>query len=292
MEEKCFRLKYVNPTNDLAFKKVLGNNDNIHILEGFIRDFFSIDPKGLTVENPYSIKAYKELIKDEEAFRLRLTISDISAVMDFADYRSELQIRKENYFDERSLYYPLDKFVSRYKIVPEKESGFARLRPMYTMNILGYNHIPEDEDALQIFQLYDPVRNKHFPKNLLNIGYFELLKPNVETENQRQWQNYFLQKPLSDNAPDYIKDAMQIIDMANMDEEELDMITQTEYLKDIQRNQIGSARDEGREEGREEEKIEIAVKMLNRGTSIEIIAEDTGLDETTVRQIKKELENK
>ena len=91
-------MKYVNPTNDLAFKKVLGNNENIHILEGFIRDFFLIDPKGLTVENPYSIKAYKESIKDEETFRMRFTISDISAVMDFSDYTSELQIRKESYF--------------------------------------------------------------------------------------------------------------------------------------------------------------------------------------------------
>ena len=286
-------MKYVNPTNDLAFKKVLGSNENIHILEGFIRDFFSIDPKGLTVENPYSIKAYKELIKDEETFRLRLTISDISAVMDFADYRSELQIRKENYFDERSLYYPLDKFVGRYKIVPEKESGFARLRPMYAMHILGYNHIPEDDDALRIFQLYDPVRNKHFPKKLLSIGYFELLKPNVETENQRQWQNYFLQKPLSDNAPDYIKDAMQIINEANMDKEELTMITQTEYLRDIQRNQIGFARDEareeGREEGREEEKIEIAIEMLKMRLSKEQISQATKLSVEKIETIKSEL---
>jgi len=271
-------LKYVNPTNDLAFKKVLGNNENIHILEGFIRDFFLIDPKGLTVENPYSIKAYKELIKDEEVYKLRMTVADISATMNFADYTSELQIRKEHHFDERSLHYPLDKFVSRYKVTPEKDSGYARLRPIYAMNILGYNHITDDEDALRIFQLYDPVRKKHFPKKILNLGYFELLKPNVETENQRQWQNYFLQKPLSDDAPDYIRDALQIIDKSNMDKEELDMITQTERLRDIYNNQIGYAVDEA--------KFNIIKNMLEKGYTINDISEITGVDEDVILRLK------
>jgi len=284
-------LKYVNPTNDLALKKVLGNNENIHILGGFIKDFLFIDPQGLTVENPYSIKAYKEFIKNEEAYRLRLTISDIAAVMSFADYTSELQIRKESCFDERSLYYPLDKFVSRYKIVPGENSAYARLRPIYSMNILGYNHFTEDEDALRIFQLYDPIRKKYFQKKLLNLGYFELLKSNVETENQRQWQNYFLQKPLSEDAPDYIKDALNIIDRANMDEEELDMMTKVEYYQSIFDNQIHYARNEGRNEGRSEERKEgmerVAKDMLIGGEPIEKIIRYSKLSKETIEELQE-----
>lgn len=37
--------------------------------------------------------------------------------------------------------------------------------------------------------------------------------------------------------------------------------------------------------------MEIARKMLKRGTQINIIAEDTGLDESTVQQLKDELKN-
>jgi len=175
MDEGDSQLQYVNPTSDLAFKKVLGNNENIHILEGFIKDFFSITPEDLVVENPYSIKAYKEFINDKEGFRLRPTISDVAAVMRFADYRSELQLRKGYHFDERSLYYPLDKFVGRYRVVQGEDSAYARLRPVYAMNILGFKHFTTDDDGLRIFQLYNPVRNKKFPKNILNFGYFELL---------------------------------------------------------------------------------------------------------------------
>ena len=229
---------------------------------------------------------------------MRLTISDIAAVMSFADYTSELQIRKESYFDERSLYYPLDKFVSRYKVVPNEPSAYARLRPIYSMNILGYIHFPEDEDALRIFELYDPKRNKHFPKKILNLGYFELLKPNVETENQRQWQKYFLQKPLSEDAPNYIKDALHIIDRANMDEEELDMIAKVEYYQSIFDNQIHYAKNEGREEGRAEgraegreegrvdERTNFALRLLKRNRPIEEIIEDTGLTREEVESLR------
>ena len=287
-------LKYVNPTNDLAFKKVLASNEKIHILAGFIKDFYFIEPEGLTIENPYSIKAYKEQIKDEEVFRMRTTISDIAAVMSFADYRSELQLRKENFFSERSLYYPLDKFVSRYKIVQSEKSAYARLRPVYSMNILGYNHFTEDENALRIFQLYDPVRNKNFSKNLLNLGYFELLKPNVETENQQQWQNYFLQKPLSSTAPEYIKEALWIIEMANMDEEEIKMITDAEYYKSIYDNQMDYATEEGLKRGMEkgvekglkEATLIIARKLLQRNRPIDEIIEDTGLTHQEIESLK------
>ena len=269
-------MRYVNPTNDLAFRKVLGSNENIHILAGLIKDFFAIEPIDLAIENPYSIKAYKELLKDQDIFRLRQTISDIAATMKWSDYSSELQVRKDSFFDERSIYYPLNKFVSRYKVVPGENSAYARLRPMYSLNILGYNHFADDEDALRIFQLYDPVRGKKFRKDILNFGYFELLKANVETDNQRDWQNYFLQRPLSPTAPDYIREALHIIDLSNMDEEELAVVEQIDYLRTVYDGQLAYAKDEGISIGKDAAFIEIIRNMLKRNLPIETIAEYTG----------------
>ena len=60
------------------------------------------------------------------------------------------------------------------------------------------------------------------------------------------------------------------------------MITQTEYLRDIQRNQIGFAVDE--------KTIEIARKLLKRNRPIDEVMEDTGLNEFAVIQLSKELE--
>ena len=275
-------MKYVNPTNDLAFKKVLGSSENVHILGGLYKDFYFIEPKGLAIENPYSIKAYKEFLRNKEVFRLRQTISDIAATMTWADYRSELQVRKDKYYDERSLYYPLDRFISRYRIVAGENSGYARLRPIYSLNILGYNHFTEDDDALRIFRLYDPVRGKGAKKDLLYLGHFELLKSNVETDNQRDWQNYFLQRPLSSTAPDYIREALHIIEQSNMEEEELEMIAQLDYYQSIYDGQIEAARDEGRDEGRDE----LIRNMLKVNTPLDYIIKASGYTEEEIEALR------
>jgi len=131
------------------------------------------------------------------------------------------------------------------------------------MNILGYNHFNKDEDALRIFQLYDPVRKKLFSKNLVNFGYFELLKPNVETNNQKDWQNFFMKRPLSATAPDYIRQASEIIGRANMRKDEVEVMTQVEKmqwrmageLEYATRKGLEQGLEQGREEGREEGKV-------------------------------------
>ncbi len=41
----------------------------------------------------------------------------------------------------------------------------------------------------------------------------------------------------------------------------------------------------------EEREIEIAKKMLKRGTPLDVLAEDTGLDESTIKQLQAELDN-
>jgi len=59
------------------------------------------------------------------------------------------------------------------------------------------------------------------------------------------------------------------------------MITQIERLRDIYNNQLNYAVDE--------KTIEIAKRLLRRGTSIDDVVEVTDLDKTLVIQLKEEL---
>jgi len=52
---------------------------------------------------------------------------------------------------------------------------------------------------------------------------------------------------------------------------------------------LDTAKAEGREEGKEEKALEIARKMLKRGTPLEVIAEDTALSLATIQELAKEL---
>jgi len=181
-------LDRISPTSDLAFKKVLASEDTKDILGGFINDFFGIEvtPDEITIKNPYSITVYWEYVNGEEITELHDTIKDIAASFKIADFVSELQIRKTSYFDERALYYPFEQFYKNYdnagsmKVMKDgRPLRYSSLRPVYALNVLGYNHFQGDNDALRIFELYDPKRNKRYKKDLLKIGFFELSKTNI-----------------------------------------------------------------------------------------------------------------
>ncbi len=62
-------MKRIIPTSDLAMKKVLTTEGNEDILSGLINDFFDISakPEEISIENPYSIEAFKEIINKKQS---------------------------------------------------------------------------------------------------------------------------------------------------------------------------------------------------------------------------------
>jgi len=177
---------------------------------------------------------------------------------------------------------------------------YSSLRPVYSLNILGYPHFSGDGDALRIFTLYDRKRNRTFDKEYITIAFFELAKSHVETENQRHWMSYFKTGEAPEGAPEYIKKAAWVIEMANLTQEERDVIDQIERAEEIYKNTIYSAQIEGERigvakgkiegerigeaNGKIEERLAIARNMLNNNRPVDMIVEDTGL---TIDEIRK-----
>jgi len=288
-------LDRISPTGDLAFKKVLASEENKDILAGLIGDFFNVEVEELAIVNPYSIAAYMELVKGEEITVLRNTLKDVAATFKTADFVSECQIKKTLFYAERSLLYPLERFCQNYNKAGNMqidESGrlnrYSGMKPVYSLNILGYNHF-DDEDALRIFELYDPERKKRFEKRLLRLGYFELKKPNIETQNQKHWYDYFNTGTVSPDAPEYIQKAGRIIDFVNLTEEERTVAKSLEraqadydlemYSSYVEGKAEGKAEGiaEGEAKGNTERQAKTARLMLDEGLQPEIVAKCTEL---------------
>ena len=272
-------LDKISPTGDLAFKKVLASEENKDILAGLIGDFFNVEVEDLSIENPYSIDAYMELVKGEEITVLRNTLKDVAATFKTADFVSECQIKKTLYFSERSLLYPLERFCRNYNNAEHMQinkagrlNRYSSMKPVYSLNILGYNHF-DDDDALRIFELYDPERDKKFEKRLLRLGYFELKKPNIETQNQKHWYDYFNESAISSDAPEYIQKASKLIDFVNLTEEERTVAkslerAQAEYDLEMYSSYI---------DGDTDRKTKTAKIMLSEGIQPELVAKCTEL---------------
>lgn len=286
----------ISATNDLAFKKVLASVENTDILGGLINDFFGIVAENIVIENPYSIEVYREYLNGEEVSVLRHTAKDVAATFETADFVSEMQVRKTRHFDKRALYYPFNRYCQNYDRMGAMELGtdgkpsrYSSLRPVYALNFLGEPHYADD-DALRIFELYDPKRNKSYSKvgkELIRVGFFEYTKPTIETENQRHWRDYFLNGTVAPNAPDYIKKAGRIIEFVNLSEEERKVSTLLERAQHERDHELSGAYHDGRDEGKAEgitiRNIEIAKTMLQEGEPLDKVARYTGL---TLDQIK------
>ena len=292
------KIKIIKRTNDLAFKKAFGSNETKHILAALFFDFFGVKPEKIEIITPYNIETYRKFLEDASKNKLIYTISDIKAIMELGNLGVELQMLKQLYFDQRSLYYPFTSFVNSYNTKKEqdKTNPYGSLKPIYAINILGYNNFKtdengkEDKDALRIFNLYDIKRNKKFTNapDIVNLAYFELKKTNVETENQRHWQDYFLGKEIKKEAPNYIKEAEFIVNKINMNEEEVRMLTVAERLEADYISGLEYATLEGEQKGMQkgmqkgirqgrQEGIEIGTKqavetinlLINEGYSLE-----------------------
>ena len=290
-------MKKVSPTNDLALRKVFASTENKDILQGLIEDFYEIEPLNLAIENPYSISDYKELLDGKEIYRFRETVKDISASFNTADFVSECQVRSAAFFDERAIFYPLDRFCKNYNKYGEMQHDtqgrpfkYSSLRPVYALNILGYTHFQsngntDDDDAFRIFEIYDVKNQRRYKKDLIKIGFFELTKNHGLTVNQESWLEYFKTGTARAGAPDYIKKASSIIEFSNLAEEERNVITALEKWENDRQAEIHYGFLEGRHEGllegllegQNKKAIEFAKAMLKNGEAKEKIALYTGL---------------
>jgi len=296
----------IKPTSDLGMKKITSTPESKDVLRGLIGDFFDlwIPLEEIHITAPYDIRSYEEYVKrlrggEEISETLRQTVQDVVADIKIADFSAEAQIRRDNYFSVRSIRYSCTRFCANYN-VPGKmitmydgtPLRYSSLKPVYSLNILGYPHFTGDDDALRIFGFYDRKRNKSFDREYITIAYFELTKNLIETENQRHWKTFFQTGEAPADAPDYIKKAAQFIEIANLTKEERDMYEQIQRAKDIYDSERYTAQIEGEKIGAargeaklKEEMLAVAKSLLEAGMPIAEISLHTKLSEDEIRKL-------
>jgi len=269
--------------------------ENTDILSGLINDFFGVVAEDIKIVNPYSIEICKKFAEgDGDINELRHTLRDIAAFFRTADFVSELQLKKTKHFHERMLYYPFKRFCENYGAVGLMEvdsqgrpNRYSSLRPVYALNILDNNYY-NDDISLRIFEMFDPIRNLRFGKELVKVGVFEFRKANIETANQEHWRDYFTSSEIKSDAPDYIKKASEVIDFTNLGEEERKVAEALEKAQATIQDELAYSFYEGRAEGVAEgearllnERRETAKSMFGMGLTSEQIAKAlrTSIDE-------------
>jgi len=89
-----------------------------------------------------------------------------------------------------------------------------------------------------------------------------LTKSKIETKNQQYWRDYFTTGVVPPEAPDYIKKASNIIEYANLSEEEKNVSAILEKARADYDAGFSSAYHDGLEKGKEEG-LDISTKIIN-----------------------------
>lgn len=284
----------LNPKIDLVFKKLFGSEDNKDILLSLINAILSPNEQlvSLTLKNPYNVSDYAEG---------KLSILDIKAQAEDGRLLDiEMQIRGSRYYGKRALFYWAKMFGSQLDYALEEseeqdnllEVGYSDLKKCIVISLMDFNFF-DDKRYHRFYTLKDGVTHeRHVDLDYLDLYFIELKKyrgklENVKTtlerwitflNNAHKYDSKKLPKELAEIKE--IRKASQKLDAMYLDEQERRYYEAQQKFWLDQNTLIKEAVEQAELKSR----VEIAKKMLKRGMTTEIIAEDTGL---TVEQIEQ-----
>ncbi len=287
-------MRFADPKNDLAFKKIFGDENHKNILISFLNSVLDFRNEKIIVDvslaNPYQVPRIPEL---------KETILDIKATNKSGDtFIVEMQKKDLGDFTKRSLYYTSKAYVSQL----QKGNDYTVLKKVYFIGILNFN-IFENKNYISRHLIINQETNKQdlddFEFSFIELPKFKKTLPEL-TDLLDRWI-YFI-KNASDLTiiPDEYKDikefreAFSIVTQTLWAAKELEIyeyISLKEFdelnaLRTAEKKGIKQGIETGIEQGIETSKLKIAKKSLQQGLDIETIVLITGL---TIEEIKSML---
>jgi len=297
-------MRFVDPRNDLAFKKIFGSKKHKDILISFLNAVLDFKDEykiiNVKLENPYQVPKIPDL---------KETILDIKATNRRGDdFIVEMQKKDIGDFAKRSLYYTSKAYVSQLK----KGEDYINLKKVYFIGIVDFKMF-ENRDFISRHLIINQETNTQ-DLNDFEFTFIELPKFNKEISKLEtildKWIYFIKHASDLDMIPEVyedireFKEAFEIAQEMTYNKEEMKIY---EYILKKERDDISALNtakrkgwkmgweqglEKGIEKGREEgiqKGIEKGVKKGKKEAQIEIIKEciSQGLNDETISKITK-----
>ncbi|RUM56919.1 MAG: transposase [Nautilia sp.] len=286
-------MRFADPKNDLAFKKIFGDEKHKNILISFLNAV--LDFKGdreivdVKLVNPYQVPKIPEL---------KETILDIKAKNKNGEsFIVEMQKKDIGDFAKRSLYYTSKAYVSQL----DKGNDYSKLKKVYFIGILNFN-IFENKNYISRHLIINQETGNQDLKDF-EFTFIELPKFNKELNELEtildKWI-YFIKNaenlemiPKEFKSLKEFKEAFEIATQTAWNKEELEVYEYIALKEADEINALRTAEKKGEkmgiDKGRKLEKIEIAKNLLNAGIDIETISKTTGLSIEEIHKLKEKI---
>ena len=298
-------MKFADPKNDLAFKKIFGSSQHKNILISFLNSVLDFKEEKTIVDvelvNPYQVPKIPEL---------KETILDIHATNQNGEkFIVEMQRKDLGNFTKRSLYYTSKAYVEQ---LP-KGNDYTSLKKVYFIGIVNFE-IFSSSDYISRHLIINQETN-HQDLDDFEFTFIELPKfsKNLqELESILDKWIYFIKNAQDltlipqeyTNKAEFL-DAFEVAKQTSWDKEELKVY---EYMALKEFDEVNALRtaekkgfqkgeekglekglqkglEKGLEQGKQEEKIAIAKNLLKNGIDTATIMIATSLDRETIESL-------
>ena len=289
-------MRYLDPKNDLTFKKVFGQHP--HLLISFLNALLPLDAVILSVEYlPH------ELVPEIPV--LKYSIVDVRCTdQNGRQFIVEMQMLWTDAFKSRVLFNASKAYVQQLG----KGKVYESLQPVYSLNLVNETFEPT---ITEFYHHYKIVHQQHPDKYLkgLELVFVELPKFKAKNISERKMQLLWLRfmTEIEDNSEtipeellqnSIIKEAVDYLQESGFTKEEL--ATYNKYWDDISSEMtlmnaakaegLAEGRAVGREEGIEEGKkssiTQMAKNAIKNGLSNDLIRQFTGLTDIEIDNLR------
>lgn len=275
-------MKFVDIKNDVAFRKIFGNENRKEVLISFLNAVLLLKENqkivNVDILTPYQLPDIRGG---------KVTIVDVKA-KDQNDkiYIVEMQVADVEGFDKRVLYYASKSYSAQI----ERGDQYEKLNPTYFIGILDFE-VTKNSNYISRHKIIDIETNENYIKDI-EFNFIELPKftKNVnELESVVDQWVYFLKNAENLNVvPENLKDeglkfAYEDADKHNWSKAELEAYDYVLMREQDDRGRLTFAL----KKEKMQNQLEFAEKLIKKNISTEEISEYTGLAITDIEKLRK-----
>jgi predicted transposase/invertase (TIGR01784 family) len=304
--------RFLDPKNDVAFKKIFGTEKNKDILIHFLNDILSLGDKDEITEVEFLSTIQDADIASKKQSLVDVLCKDKTGIQ----YIIEMQVSPSLGFEKRAQYYAAKAYCRQTNRGQKEDGKYANLKEVIFIAIADTILFPDKKEYKSDHILLDKDNYEHDLKDF----YFTFIElPKFKKERIEDLSNmvekwcYFFKHAKETSKEDLeriigsdkvIERAYEALDQFSWSEQEL--IAYEQEIKRVWDNQavedykilkaeekgLKKGKAEGKAEGRHEEKIIIAKNLLSQAVDTKLIMQVTGLSEGELISLRQSMKEK
>ena len=277
-------MKFVDIKNDIAFRKIFGNENRKETLISFLNAVLDFQGEQRIVEvsilNPYQLPKLKGG---------KVTIIDVKATdQENRTYIIEMQVGNIDGFEKRVLFYSSKSYSDQIK----RADFYRKLRPVIFIGILDFEHT-NNPKCISRHQIRDVETGEQTIKDM-EFTFIELPKFKLKLEElttlMEKWIYFIKNAESLEVIPDNLDDeglqsAYEEANIQTWTQEELDAYEYAFMREEDERARFDKSNQIAERKGREEGKEELVIEMYLDNLPVERIAKIAKLTVGKVKQI-------